>query len=362
MSAAKPVALMMAAGTGGHVFPALAVAKALQQKGYEIHWLGTPKGMEQRLVPQNGIPLHAVNIKGLRGKGVIGMLAAPWLILKAILESLKIIRQVDACIVIGFGGYIAGPGGVAARLAGLPLVIHEQNAYAGMTNKLLNKIAHRSLQAFPGALPGAISVGNPVRSDLVAENSVSAVGTEEQQLKVLVVGGSLGARALNDAVLQCWQNLAAEQRPLLRHQVGQRDLERMTAEYQKTTLENVEMSAFIDDMAAAYQWADLLVCRSGALTVSEVAAAGKPAIFVPFPYAVDDHQTVNAHYLVDAGAALIRQQKDLTPEWLAERIIELDSDRNRLKDMAAASLQQAKPNATEMALEEIERTLHDHQS
>ncbi|MGB1091148.1 MAG: undecaprenyldiphospho-muramoylpentapeptide beta-N-acetylglucosaminyltransferase [Oceanobacter sp.] len=353
------VALMMAAGTGGHVFPALAVAKQLVEEGYEVHWLGTPTGMENRLVPMNGFPLHAVNIKGLRGKGFAGILAAPWLIAKAVWQSLKIIRQIKTNVVIGFGGYIAGPGGVAARLAGLPLIIHEQNALSGLTNRMLNRISHTSLQAFPGTLPGAVTVGNPVRADLVCSDFDLKVNPD--RLRVLVIGGSLGAKALNDAVLACWQLLEEDKRPELRHQVGQKDSERMLAAYQNTDVK-AEVTAFIDDMAAAYQWADLMICRAGASTVSEVAAAGKPAIFVPFPFAVDDHQTVNAGYLVGAGGALLKQQSELTPEWLAEQISNLDSDRGRLEQMARINRNKALPDATEHAVKEIERTIHDHQS
>lgn len=350
-------ALIMAAGTGGHVFPALAVAKELQQRGYEIHWLGTPAGIEQRLVPANGIPLHAVNIRGLRGKGVAGLLAAPVRIAQAVWQSLRVMRRIRASVVVGFGGYIAGPGGVAARLAGLPLVIHEQNALAGMTNRLLSRIAHISLQAFPGALPGAQVVGNPVRAGL--EGLASAAVTEPRRLRVLVVGGSLGAVALNDVVLACWQMMNADERPELRHQTGQKDYDRMAAAYATTDV-NAQVSAFIDDMNEAYAWADLVICRAGALTVSELAAAGKAAIFVPFPFAVDDHQTVNAGYLVKAGAALLRQQKEITPHWLLETVNELNADRERLAVMAANSRQLAMPDATRDTADIIERITRDH--
>ncbi|MDO6748637.1 undecaprenyldiphospho-muramoylpentapeptide beta-N-acetylglucosaminyltransferase, partial [Gilvimarinus sp. 1_MG-2023] len=321
----------MAAGTGGHVFPALAVARALVAQGYVIHWLGTPYGMEQNLVPAAGYPLHAVNIRGLRGKGIKGLMMAPWRIALATWQSRAVIRAIKADIVVGFGGYIAGPGGVAARLAGVPLVIHEQNAIAGMTNRWLNRIAHLSLQAFPGALAGAMTVGNPVRRELV-ELPARAVPLSGP-LNILVVGGSLGASALNDAVLACWQAMPAAGRPNLRHQVGKRDAERMLAAYAASDVV-ADVSAFIDDMEAAYGWADLMICRSGALTVSEVAAVGKAAIFVPFPYAVDDHQTINAGYLANNQAALICQQKDLTPEWLQQTIGLLDKDRARLQGMA----------------------------
>ncbi|MCY0966014.1 undecaprenyldiphospho-muramoylpentapeptide beta-N-acetylglucosaminyltransferase [Parathalassolituus penaei] len=350
-------ALIMAAGTGGHVFPALAVAKELQQRGYDIHWLGTPAGIEQRLVPANGIPLHAVNIKGLRGKGVAGLLMAPLRIAQATWQSMKVMHQIKASIVVGFGGYIAGPGGVAARMCGLPLVIHEQNALAGMTNRLLSRIAHVSLQAFPGALPTAKVVGNPVRAGL--DSLKSAAIEEPRRLRVLVVGGSLGAVALNDVVLACWSMMPVDARPELRHQTGQKDYERMAAAYAGTDVE-ANVSAFIDDMNEAYQWADLVICRAGALTVSELAAAGKAAVFVPFPFAVDDHQTVNAGYLVKAGAALLKQQKEITPEWLLETVNQLNSDRARLAGMAANSRKLAMPTATRDTADIIERMTRAH--
>lgn len=350
-------ALIMAAGTGGHVFPALAVAHELQERGYRIHWLGTPAGMEQRLVPAHGFDLHAVNIRGLRGKGIAGLLMAPLRIAQATWQSLKVIRRTQASVVVGFGGYIAGPGGVAARLAGLPLVIHEQNALAGMTNRLLSRIAHVSLQAFPGALPNAQVVGNPVRAGLQAKNDEDV--DVSRPLRVLVVGGSLGAVALNDVVLACWQNMAPQQRPLLRHQTGQKDYERMAAAYAATDV-TASVSAFIDDMTEAYQWADLVVCRSGALTVSELAAAGKASILVPFPFAVDDHQTVNAGYLVNAGAALLKQQRDITPAWLNEQIGLLAANRQQLAAMAAASKTLSRINATRDTADIIERIERDH--
>ncbi|MDP2609963.1 MULTISPECIES: undecaprenyldiphospho-muramoylpentapeptide beta-N-acetylglucosaminyltransferase [unclassified Oceanobacter] len=355
-SSRSKVALIMAAGTGGHVFPALAVARALVAQGYVIHWLGTPYGMEQNLVPAAGYPLHAVNIRGLRGKGIKGLMMAPWRIALATWQSRAVIRAIKADIVVGFGGYIAGPGGVAARLAGVPLVIHEQNAIAGMTNRWLNRIAHLSLQAFPGALAGAMTVGNPVRRELV-ELPARAVPLSGP-LNILVVGGSLGASALNDAVLACWQAMPAAGRPNLRHQVGKRDAERMLAAYAASDVV-ADVSAFIDDMEAAYGWADLMICRSGALTVSEVAAVGKAAIFVPFPYAVDDHQTINAGYLANNQAALICQQKDLTPEWLQQTIGLLDKDRARLQGMADQSHAQARPDATALAVEQIMRKTRD---
>lgn len=349
--------LIMAAGTGGHVFPALSVAEALADKGYQIHWLGTPAGMENRLVEQAGFPMHRVSIRGLRGKGLMGIALAPFRIAQATWQSWKVIRSIRPGAVVGFGGYIAGPGGVAARLSGVPLLIHEQNALAGMTNRWLSRIANTSLQAFPGALPNAQVVGNPVRKSLHASTPRPVKSLSD--MNVLVVGGSLGAVAMNQVVLETWKQWPKENRPALYHQVGARDHDNMQASYQQSGLlednGRIRVQAFIDDMAEAYQWADLVVCRAGALTVSELAAAGKPAILVPYPYAVDDHQTVNAGYLEQAGAAMIRQQSELTEAWLSDTLQHLVAFPDSLTTMATASQRCAVPDATEQTLEQIER-------
>ena len=346
--------LMMAGGTGGHVFPALAVAHALKEEGYEIHWLGTSAGIEADLVPANGFPLHTINIAGLRGKGKFGLLAAPFKITKAVWQALKVVREVKPLAVMGLGGYATGPGGVAAWLKGIPLLIHEQNAFAGMTNRMLQKISDVSMQAFPGALKGALVTGNPVRSDVIAIPAPDAREFHTGNLRVLVVGGSLGAVALNNSVFEAMKLLPENERPQLRHQAGKRNIEEVSALYKEAGID-AEVTAFIDDMAAAYAWADLIVCRSGALTVSEVAAAGCAAVFVPFPYAVDDHQTANAQYLQREGAAIIRQQKDLTPEWLAEQWLQLNNDRALLRDMSAKARGLAMTDATEKVVEQIRR-------
>lgn len=356
----RKTALIMAAGTGGHVFPALAVAKALQQQGYDVQWLGTPSGMENKLVGEANICLHQISIKGLRGKGIKGLLLAPLRIVQAVAQSISVIRQLRPGVVVGFGGYIAGPGGVAAKLSGVPLLIHEQNALAGLTNKWLSRIANVSLQAFPGALDNAKVVGNPVRAELkpaVTEN------LGQRKLRVLVVGGSLGAVAMNKVVHQVWSSFPVDERPELFHQVGARDFDNMSAIYEADGLLSepggIRVQAFIQDMAAAYGWADLVVCRSGALTVSELAATGKPAILVPYPYAVDDHQTVNAGFLEQAGAAIICQQTDLTADWLTRTLQTLIQEPGRLADMAKSSAQCAVYDATDRTVEEIERIYRD---
>lgn len=348
------VVLMMAGGTGGHVFPALAVAHALAAEGFEIHWLGTSAGIEAELVPANGFPLHTIDIAGLRGKGKLGLLTAPLRIMKAAKQALAVIRQVKPLAVMGLGGYATGPGGVAAWLHGIPLLIHEQNAFAGMTNKLLQRFSTVAMQAFPGALEGALVTGNPVRQDVVNIPAPDTREFHDGRLRVLVVGGSLGAVALNNSVLEAMMSLPEEQRPELRHQVGKRNIEQVTEQYSEAKVE-AEVTAFIDDMASAYAWADLIVCRSGALTVSEVAAAGCAAIFVPYPHAVDDHQTTNAQYLQKEGAAIIRQQVDLTPEWLAQQWQLLTEDRALLRDMSIKARALAMTDATEKVVEQIRR-------
>jgi len=344
--------LFMAGGTGGHVFPALAVADEMAKRGYDIHWLGTEAGIEKDLVPSSGYPLHCIDIAGLRGKGRLGLLTAPLRITKAIIQARKVIQQIQPVAVLGMGGYATGPGGVAARLSGVPLLIHEQNAYAGMTNKLLHKIAGCSMQAFPGALEGALVTGNPVRSDVF--NVSNRISGDGQPLKVLVIGGSLGAVALNNTVLDAMTQLPASERPALWHQAGKRNIEEVEQAYRQAGVE-AKVTAFIDDMAAAYEWADLLICRAGALTVSEVAAAGKAAIFVPFPFAVDDHQSANAAYLADRDAAVICQQQQLTADWLTQQWQRLAADRKELQRMADTARQLAMPDATRQVAEHIER-------
>lgn len=348
------VVLMMAGGTGGHVFPALAVAHELKSEGYEVHWLGTKAGIEADLVPANGFPLHTINIAGLRGKGKFGLALAPFRIIKAVWQALSIIRSVKPLAVMGLGGYATGPGGVAAWLKGIPLLIHEQNAFAGMTNRLLQKIAAVSMQAFPGALAGALVTGNPVRKDVVNLPAPSDREFHSGNLRVLVVGGSLGAVALNNSVFEAMQRLPENERPELRHQAGKRNIDEVAAKYKEANIQ-AEVTAFIDDMSAAYEWADLVVCRSGALTVSEIAAAGVAAVFVPFPFAVDDHQTANAQYLQREGAAIIRQQSEMSSEWLADLWQQLNTDRAVLRDMAKKARALAMTDATEKVVAEIRR-------
>ena len=307
--------LVMAGGTGGHVFPAIAVANVLQQQGWQVEWLGTKDRMEAQLVPKHGIAIHFIEISGLRGKGIKALLAAPFKILRAILQARKIIKTYQPDAVLGMGGYVSGPGGVAAKLAGVPIILHEQNAVAGLTNKWLAKIATRVLQAFPTAFADAEVVGNPVRADLFAlPTPQQRFSQREGALRILVVGGSQGARVLNLLMPKVAAQLTKN--VVIRHQAGKGNSEAIKALYPQNI--NVNVSDFIDDMAAAYAWADVVICRSGALTVCEIAAAGIPAIFVPFQHK-DQQQYLNARYLADAGAAEIIQQAELTPE----RVVEL---------------------------------------
>lgn len=346
--------LMMAGGTGGHVFPALAVARELRDAGMTVQWLGTARGIESELIPAAGLPLHCLDITGLRGKGVTGLLAAPLRIIRAVWQARRIIKRIKPDVVVGFGGYATGPGGVAARLAGVPLIIHEQNAIAGLTNRLLSRISQRVLQAFPGALPGAVTVGNPVRQDVVALPAPAErwAGREQEPLRVLVVGGSLGAVGLNAIVLQAMQTLPPEQRPQLRHQAGKNNAVALQQQYQAADIE-AEVLPFIDDMAAAYAWADLVVCRAGALTVAEVAAAGCAALLVPFPFAVDDHQTANARYLADQQAALLQQQKELDGQKLAAVWQQFAGHKNELQAMAERARALAITTATQSVVQHI---------
>lgn len=341
--------LVMAGGTGGHVFPALAVAKALQAQGAEIAWLGTERGIESQLIPAADIPLHVISVEGVRGRGRGALLKAPWQISKAIMQARQVVKAVAPDAVLGFGGFATGPGGVAARLSGIPLIIHEQNAVAGTTNRLLARIASRVLEAFPSGLPAATQVGNPVRSEIAALPVPSERIAMGRPLRLLVLGGSLGAVAINELVPQALAKLDASVRPKVVHQAGQRHLDVAREAYERVQVE-ADVVPFISDMAAAYESADLVICRSGALTVSEVAAAGVGAIMVPFPFAIDDHQTKNGEWLAQAGAAMVIQQDDLDADQLAEILRGLFADPKKLLAMAEAARKVAKPDATEQVI------------
>jgi UDP-N-acetylglucosamine--N-acetylmuramyl-(pentapeptide) pyrophosphoryl-undecaprenol N-acetylglucosamine transferase len=341
---ARPV-LVMAGGTGGHVFPALAVAEALRGSGWPVVWLGTRAGLEARVVPGRGIPIEWVDIGGLRGKGVVALLAAPFRLAYALAQSLAIMRRHRPRAVLGMGGYASGPGGIAAWLSRRPLVIHEQNAVGGTTNRLLARVARRVLTGFPDVL-GGDWIGNPVRADITALPApTDRLYGRTGPLRVLVLGGSQGARALNAVVPPAVASLPAAARPEVRHQCGARLLDEARAAWTQAGV-RVDPVAFIDDVAAAYAWADVVVCRAGALTIAEIAAAGVASIIVPLPGAIDDHQTANARYLADHGAAELLPQSALTPGMLARRLAEFARDRASVLEMAAAARRLARPGAT----------------
>lgn len=342
--------LMMAGGTGGHVFPALATARALEEKGHQVYWLGASGGMEQRLIGETDIPLSLIHISGLRGKGKLALVLAPFRLMRALGEAFTIMRRIRPDCVVGMGGFVTGPGGVAAWLTRTPLVIHEQNAVAGLTNRLLVRFAKTVLEAFPGSFGGDVitrCTGNPVRTDLAQlPTPEQRLAERNGRLRVLVVGGSLGAQVFNQQVPAALAQMAEGDRPDVRHQCGEKNLDAARSAYEQAGVE-ARLEPFIKDMAEAYDWADVVLCRSGALTVSELCAAGVGAILVPFPHAVDDHQTQNGQQMVQAGAALMISQSRLTPDGLAETLEDLAKDRSRVMNMAKAARALARPDATE---------------
>jgi UDP-N-acetylglucosamine--N-acetylmuramyl-(pentapeptide) pyrophosphoryl-undecaprenol N-acetylglucosamine transferase len=340
---------VMAGGTGGHVFPALAVANLLRAQGMEVFWVGTRKGMEARLVPAQGIPIEWLTIEGLRGKGARAVLTAPWRLLVALREAHGILRRRRPSVVLGMGGFASGPGGLMARLLGLPLVIQEQNRVPGLTNRWLARIADRVFEAFPGSFPRsrrAVVCGNPVRPEIAALPApAERMAVRSGPRRLLVLGGSLGARVLNETVPNAVATLPEALRPEILHQAGELTLGTAREAYRKAEV-NARVAAFIDDMATAYAWADLAVCRAGALTVSELAAAGVASVLVPYPHAVDNHQTGNARYLADAGAACLLPQSQLTAPALGALVASLLTAPARLLAMAQAARSLARVEAT----------------
>jgi len=337
--------MVMAGGTGGHVYPAMAVADHLQAEGWNIVWLCTAGGMENRLIEGKGYAKAMIHMQGVRGKGLLGWLLLPVKLAKAFSQSRSALKKHQPDVVLGMGGFAAFPGGFMAKLLGRPLVIHEQNSVAGLTNKVLAKLATRVLAAFPAAFDDkAILLGNPVRADIahLPAPDVRFAG-REGALRLLVVGGSLGAHALNDVIPKALAKLPVAQRPQVVHQAGVKHIDVLKGNYEKAGVA-VDARAFIDDMAGMYAWADFVICRSGALTVAEVSAVGLGALMVPFPFAVDDHQTTNAAYLAEAGAAVLVQQKELSVEKLAEILSELS--REQCLDMARKARALGKPEAT----------------
>ena len=336
--------MIMAGGTGGHVFPALAVADVLKQRGVNVFWMGTAHGIEARLVPEAGYPLTTISVQGLRGNGILGWLIAPFKLVKAVYEAFTVMRVLQPELVLGLGGFASGPGGVAAWLLRKPIVIHEQNAIPGLTNKLLARLARRVLQGFPDSFSDAEWVGNPVRESIAQLVEPKERIAKHDVIRILVLGGSLGAKALNTVVPKALSLLAEDMSLDIKHQCGEKHLEDCQQNYQSADVK-AELMPFIEDMAAAYEWADLIICRAGALTLAEVSAAGVATILVPYPYAVDDHQTHNAAALVKAGAAILIQESELSEQVLASEIQRIASHKNELITMAEAARSQAKPEA-----------------
>jgi UDP-N-acetylglucosamine--N-acetylmuramyl-(pentapeptide) pyrophosphoryl-undecaprenol N-acetylglucosamine transferase len=390
--------LIMAGGTGGHVFPGLAVAELWRAQGHEVVWLGTLHGLDAKLVPAAKLPFYQIKITGLRGRGLLDYLQAPWKIFRATLQSIKLIRQLKPDVVLSMGGYVAGPGGLAAWLSHKPLIVHEQNAIPGTTNKLLSYFAKHILTAFPIAFKEHKKmqwVGNPIRASISALSDPNVrFAARTAALKVLVLGGSQGAQKINQSIPQVLAALPIEKRPEILHQTGARHYEATLEEYKKQEIDpspalratsptrgevkilqpaptsplplgerstpkeagegkfaSIRVVPFIDDITAAYAWADLIICRSGALTVSEIAGAGIASILIPFPYAVDDHQTANAKVLVDVNAAIMIQERDLKVEKLQNLIQDFTQHREKLMNMAMQARTLAKPEATQQVLD-----------
>lgn len=342
--------LIAAGGTGGHIFPGLAVAKALQQQGNDIVWIGAANSLEAKLVPAAGIRLCTVNISGLRGKGIKRLLRAPMQISQAICQAKRIIKQEQPDLILGMGGYVSGPAGLAAWLQRKPLIIHEQNAIAGMTNRWLSRVAYQILESFPQTFLGnkkVIYTGNPVRAEINAINKAQPLTNVQQKpLHVLIIGGSLGAHAINQIVPAAMQLFSAVTRPNIWHQTGEKDQPMVTQFYQQAGID-AKVEAFISDMASAYQWADLVICRAGATTVAELSAVGIPAIMIPAPQAVDDHQTANAKSLANIGAAIILPQSQLSAASLYAEIANLNQPQ-KLQQMAQQALTHGRKDAVEL--------------
>jgi UDP-N-acetylglucosamine--N-acetylmuramyl-(pentapeptide) pyrophosphoryl-undecaprenol N-acetylglucosamine transferase len=339
-------ALVMAGGTGGHIFPGLAVAEALRARGWRVHWLGAPSpSMESQLVPARGFALEPVAFGGVRGKGPLTLALLPLRLLRAFWQSLSVVRRVKPDVLVGLGGYITFPGGMMGVLCGKPLVLHEQNSVAGMANKVMAGVADRVYCAFPDALPKSAWVGNPLREAFLRQAApTERFAGRSGPLRIVVVGGSLGARALNEVVPQALARLPAHQRPRVLHQSGSKQIDALRANYAAAGVE-AELAPFIDDTATAFAEADLVICRAGASTVTEIAAVGAAALFVPFPAAVDDHQTTNARFLTEAGAGWLVPQPEFTPDRLAQLLIGLT--RADLLERAERAKQREKTGATE---------------
>ncbi|SHI48093.1 undecaprenyldiphospho-muramoylpentapeptide beta-N-acetylglucosaminyltransferase [Pollutimonas bauzanensis] len=348
-----PTLLIMAGGTGGHIMPGLAIAHEMKARGWRVLWLGHPERMEGRLVPPQGFELVPLRFSGLRGKGPAALLKLPFTLARACWQARKSLRHAKPDVVLGMGGYVAFPGGVMAALQRTPVVIHEQNAVAGTANRWLAKLASKVLVGFPGALPGAVMVGNPVRQALAeVEPAAQRYAGRQGPLRLLVVGGSQGAAALNAVVPQALALLAGHERPIVMHQAGERHVAGLRETYEDLGVQ-AQCHAFIDDMAAALADADVVICRAGAMAVAEVAAVGVAALFVPLPHAIDDHQTANARYLSECHGAWLQKQSELTPEWLAQWL--RATSRAQLAEVARHAHEHACLNATRQIADACEQ-------
>lgn len=353
--------LIMAGGTGGHVFPGLAVARELIARGIKVAWLGTPRGIEVRAIPASGLPIEidTIIVRGVRHKGFVSWLLLPFMLARAMTQAFRVIRRRKPAVVLSFGGFVAGPGGLVAWLTRTPLLVHEANAIPGFTNKRLAMFARQVLTGFPGGFGSLVStrqVGNPVRKEIAAIEAPDVrLAGREGRLRVLVVGGSLGARAFNEIVPKALKLMAIDQRPDVRHQTGRDQRASTVFDYGDVRAEVIE---FIDDMAAAYRWADIVIARAGAMTVAEICAAGCCAVFVPYPHAVDDHQTANARYLASRNAATLVPQSEFTPTRAATLLWDFASDRSRILKMACAARALAVPDAAQAVANACEEVLH----
>ena len=346
--------MIMAGGTGGHVYPGLAVAAVLAQYNVQVSWLGSANSFESKLIPTQQLNFNAVNVAGLRGKRFMQKLAAPWMLARAVVQAVKIFRRIRPQAAISFGGFAAGPGGIAATLLRVPLYVHEQNRIPGITNRVLAKFARRVLCGFPGSFANNDDyIGNPVRAEIIAIEAPSLRFQDRSgPLRLLCLGGSLGAQALNTLIPKAIALLPEVNRPIVRHQSGAKLFDAACESYRQSGLDPEQVVPFISDMSDAYRWADVVICRAGALTVAELAAAGAAAILVPYPHAVDDHQTANAHFLVDAGAACMVQQNDLDAARLAQ-LMTLHMDRNLCLARAQAARSLAKTDAAQRCVQII---------
>lgn len=352
--------LIMAGGTGGHVFPALSVAGVMEKRGADVFWMGTAAGIEARLVPEAGYPLTTISVQGLRGNGLLGWVLAPFRLIKATIEAIKAIRLIQPDVVLGLGGFASGPGGVAAWILRKPLVIHEQNAIPGLTNRLLSRIAKQSLEGFQNSFDSAALaqwVGNPVRDSIATLPKPPQRIAKKQGIRLLVLGGSLGARTLNTIVPRALALLNKQDRPQIIHQCGQAHIKSCQSAYDDAEIK-AQVVPFIKDMAAAYGWADLVVCRAGALTIAEITAVGVGSILVPYPHAVDDHQSYNAAALVKSGAAVLINECELSPEVLSQQLQRLTSDRKQLLVMAITARGQAKTEAAQTISDICQEVCH----